>query len=317
VEFFRGKGIGMTASLESQPQNYSERGMSSSRGMLPQLSPREIGLLVLLLATVAVLYHHVVTNLVGQWWHDPEYSHGFFVPILAGWILWRERHKLLEILPAPSWWGVPIILCAMGLLIVGSFGAEIFVSRISLLILLAGLVIHFYGWNHFRPALAPWLVLFLMIPLPAILANQIVLPLQFVSSGLATGFMDLCNIPVYRQGNIIYLPSITLEVAEACSGIRSLMAMITLAVAYGYLLEQRAWKRVVLVLSAVPIAVLANGVRIMASGVLGQYLGRDKAEGFFHLFSGLVIFSFSFLLLWMLHSVLRRFSGAQQRESLA
>jgi exosortase len=307
----------MTASSEPQLENHSAGGVSSSVMVLPKLFSRQTALLVLLLATVAVLYHHVVTNLVGQWWHDPEYSHGFFVPILAGWILWRERRKLQEMLPDPSWWGVPIILCAMGLLIVGTFGAEIFVSRISLLILLAGLLIHFCGWNHFRPALSAWLVLFLMIPLPAILANQIVLPLQFVSSGLATGFMDLCNIPVYRQGNIIYLPSITLEVAEACSGIRSLMAMITLAVAYGYLLEQKAWKRVVLVLSAVPIAVLANGVRIMASGVLGQYLGRDKAEGFFHLFSGLVIFSFSFLLLWMLHALLRRFSGGPQRESLA
>jgi exosortase len=302
----------MTAS-----QGTEVKTQAAGSSVLSKFLSRKAGLFVLLLIPVAVLYHYVVPNLVGQWWHDPEYSHGFFVPILAGWILWRERRKLEEMAPDPSWWGVPIIVCAMALLIVGTFGAEIFVSRISLLILIAGLAIHFYGWNHFRPVLAAWLVLFLMIPLPAILANQIVLPLQFVSSGLATGFMDLCNIPVYRQGNVIYLPSITLEVAEACSGIRSLMAMVTLAVAYGYLLEQKTWKRIVLVLSAVPIAVLANGVRIMASGVLGQYFGRDKAEGFFHLFSGLVIFSFSFLLLWMLHSVLRKFRDTQQRESLA
>jgi len=205
----------------------------------------------------------------------------------------------------------------MGLLIAGTLGAENYVSRVSLLVLMVGLVIHFCGWNYFRVLFFSWLVLFLMIPLPAIVANQIVLPLQFLSSRLATGCMDLCSIPAYREGNIVYLPAIRLEVAEACSGIRSLMAMVTLAVAYGYLLEQKTWRRVVLVLSAVPIAVLANSVRITASGVLGQYWGRDKAEGFFHLFSGLVIFCFSFLLLWTLHALLRKFSKGDRRESLA
>jgi exosortase len=274
-------------------------------------------LVALLLAPLVPLYTYVVTNLVRQWWHDPDYSHGFFVPLLALWILWQRRGKLQETSLAPSWWGVVVTIAAMGLLVVGTLGAEIYVSRVSLLILAAGLVIYFYGWNHFRIAFFAWLVLFLMIPLPSIVANRIVLPLQFLSSSLAAGFMDLCKIPVYRQGNIIYLPSITLEVATACSGIRSLMAMVTLAVAYGYLLEQNAWKRAVLVISAVPIAVLANGVRIMASGILGQYWGREKAEGFFHLFSGLAIFSFSFLLLWISHAVLRKLSRGNRQESLA
>ena len=271
----------------------------------------------LLIATLIFLYFRVVASLIDQWLHDPDYSHGFLVPILAFWILWRQRRRLAELPAAPNWWGVPIVLAAMGLLILGTLGAENFVSRISLLIVIAGLVIHFYGWPHFRTALFSWAVLFLMVPLPAIIANRIVLPLQFISSGLATGFMDVCGIPVYREGNIIFLPSITLEVAEACSGIRSLMAMITLAVAYGYLLESKPWRRVVLIASAIPIAVIANSLRVMASGVLGQYWGRDKAEGFYHLFSGLIIFSFSFLLLWILHIVLRKFGEKQHVESLA
>jgi exosortase len=281
----------------------------------PNLS--KVAFSAVLVGTLAVLYFHVISGLVGQWLHDPDYSHGFLVPVLAFWILWQQRRRVEQLPSAPSWWGVPIILGAMSLLIVGTLGAENYISRVSLLIVIAGLVINFYGWSHFRIALFAWLVLFLMIPLPAIIANRIVLPLQFLSSALATGFMDLCGIPVYREGNIIFLPSLTLEVAEACSGIRSLMAMITLAVAYGYLLESKPWRRVVLVLSAIPIAVVANSLRIMASGVLGQYWGRDKAEGFFHLFSGLVIFSFSFLLLWLLHTVLRRFTEKAHAESLA
>jgi exosortase len=270
----------------------------------------------LLVATLVLLYSRVILTLVDQWLHDPDYSHGFLVPILAFWILWQQRRRLSGLPADPSWWGVPIVLAAMILLLLGTLGAENFVSRVSLLVVIAGLTIHFYGWQHFRAVLFAWLVLFLMIPLPAIIANRIVLPLQFISSGLATSFMDVCGIPVYREGNIIFLPSITLEVAEACSGIRSLMAMITLAVAYGYLLESKPWRRLVLVLSAIPIAVVANSLRVMASGVLGQYWGRDKAEGFYHVFSGLVIFSFSFLLLWILHAVLRKFGEKQHVESL-
>ena len=281
------------------------------------LSSSALALAAVLVVTVALLYFPVLSGLLQQWLHDPDYSHGFLVPFLALWILWQQRRRLEEMPPAPSWWGFPITLVAMVLLVVGSLGAENYISRASLLILVAGLIINFGGWPYFRVCFFAWLVLFLMIPLPAIIANRIVLPLQFLSSGLATAFMDLCGIPVYREGNIIFLPSITLEVAEACSGIRSLMAMITIAVAYGYLLESRPWKRVILVISGVPIAVVANSLRVMASGVLGQYWGRDKAEGFYHLFSGLVIFCFSFILLWILHTLLRKFGAKEHAESLA
>jgi exosortase len=305
--------VGKPVTLQQQDSPSSV----TSAGLQKSIPVSKLLILVLLLVTAVALYFKVGVALVSQWWHDPDYSHGFFVPFLALWILWDRRAKLQKVPPQPNWWGVPIVLAAMGALILGSLGAENFVSRVSILILIAGLVIHFYGWSYFRIILLPWLVLFLMIPLPAIIANRIVLPLQFLCSGLATGLMDLFNIPVYREGNVIHLPSITLEVAEACSGIRSLFAMITLVVAYSYLLEQKTWKRVVLVISAVPIAVLANSVRIMASGVLGQYWSRDKAEGFFHLFSGLVIFSFSFLLLWLLHALLRKLGSSRRQESLA
>lgn len=272
---------------------------------------------ILLILTLMALYGSVIISLVTQWLEDPDYSHGFLVPLFAGWMLWRCRAQLRETSRKPSWWGLPIIVAAMGLLILGTLGSENYLSRVSLLIVAAGLVINFCGWRCFRAGVFAWLVLFLMMPLPAIVFNRIVLPLQFFSSGLASGFMDLCGIPVYREGNIIYLPSITLEVAQACSGIRSLMAMLTLAVAYGYLLEQKPWRRVVLIFGAVPIAVLANSIRIMTSGVLGQYWGREKAEGFFHFFSGLVIFTFGFLLFWILHVVLRKFGFEQKRESMA
>ena len=202
----------------------------------------------------------------------------------------------------PTGTGLIIIVGALGELILGVVGAENFLSRTSLLFLLAGLIIYFCGWRFFRSVLFPWGVLFLMIPLPAIVFNQIALPLQFEASRLASGMLALVGVPVLREGNVIQLPSITLDVAEACSGLRSLASLITLAVIYGYLIERRIWRRVLLILVAVPIAIVANAVRIMGSGILGQYWDPDKAEGFFHLFSGWLIFGISCSLVIMFHA---------------
>jgi exosortase len=148
-------------------------------------------------------------------------------------------------------------------------------------------------------------VLFLAIPVPTLVFNKIAFPLQFFASRLASGLLGIFGVPVLREGNVIILPSITLDVVEACSGLRSLVSLITLAVFYGYLFERRTAIRVVLILSAIPIAVCANGFRIMGSGLLGEYWSPDKAEGFFHAFSGWLIFVISLFLLIGFHSSLR------------
>jgi exosortase len=170
-----------------------------------------------------------------------------------------------------------------------------------LLFLLAGLIIYFRGWRFFRTMLFPWAVLFLMIPLPTIVFNQIALSLQFQASRLAGSLLALVGVPILREGNVIRLPSLTLNVVEACSGLRSLASLVALAIFYGYRFEPRISRRMVLILSAVPIAVLANGVRIMGSGILGQYWSTEMAEGFFHLFSGWLIFLVSLGLLAAFH----------------
>ena len=256
---------------------------------------------------IALTYYKILASLVLQWLQDPNYSHGFFVPLFCGWILWKERKSLAEVPVEESWAGFVVILGALVILITGTLGAENFLSRTSFLFLLAGLIIYFRGWKLFRAVLFPWGVLFLMIPLPAIIFNEITLPLQFQASGLASNMLSLVGIPVLREGNIIYLPSITLDVADACSGLRSLVSLITLTVIYGYLFEAEKWRRALLVLSAIPIAVMANGLRIMGSGVAGQYWSPDKAEGFFHLFSGLLVFFVSFVLLLVVHGIVSSF----------
>lgn len=273
----------------------------AERSAYDRVALLQYGLLTL---CIVGLYFRILVQLVDSWIQNPNYSHGFFVPLFSAWVVWRERRRFAEAPVQPSNFGLMIILGALSILVLGVFGAELFLSRTSLLFLIAGVLIYFRGWKFFRVALFPWAVLFLMIPLPAIIFNQIALPLQFEASKLATGLLGMLGVPVLREGNIIQLPALNLDVVEACSGIRSLVSLITLAAFYGYLCEPRVWRRVLLVVAAVPIAVFANGVRIMGSGLLGQYWSPDKAEGFFHMFSGVLIFAVSILTMIALHQLL-------------
>lgn len=254
-------------------------------------------------ALFLLLYSRILLTLVTQWIDDPNYSHGFFIPLFCMWVIWKEKARIKEAPRNPTWWGLLVIFGALGVLVVGVLGAENFLSRVSLLLLIAGMILYFYGWAVYRALLFPWVCLFLMIPIPAIIFNQIALPLQFQASKLASGMLSLLGIPVFREGNIIHLPSLTLDVVEACSGLRSLISLIALATISGYLFGSPTPRRLLLVLAAIPVAVAANGFRIMGSGILGEYWSPEKAEGFFHLFSGLLVFLVSFCLLIAFHGL--------------
>ncbi len=266
-----------------------------------------------LVGLLAFLYSDILAQLVGDWWKDPNFSHGFLVPLFSAFVVWQNRKRLAALPAEPSWFGLAIVGGALGILIVGELGAEFFLSRSSLVLLIAGLLVYFLGWRHFRAALFPWAFLFFMIPIPALIFNQIAFPLQFLAARLASFLLVLSAVPVLREGNIIMLPTATLEVAQACSGIRSLMSLGALAVVYGYFLESRTFRRLLLALAAIPIAVAANGIRVMGTGLLGYYWDPEKAEGFFHTFSGWVIFIISFVMLVGFHAVMRWTSKKLQR----
>lgn len=259
-----------------------------------------------ILASLALwLYWSTVIHLVGQWWHDPNFSHGFFVPLFSAFVIWQERDRLARILSRPSWSGVAVLLAGLVVLIVGRLGAELFLARSSLLLVLAGVVILFLGWNLFRAVLFPWAFLLMMIPIPTIVFNQITFPLQLLASQVAATVLPVLGVPVLREGNVINLPAMPLEVAEACSGIRSLMSLVALAIIYGYLLEKRLWVRWLLALAAVPITVVANDVRIIGTGLLVQYWDPEAAEGYFHASWGWIIFVVSLIMLYALHGLVR------------
>jgi exosortase len=252
-----------------------------------------------------LLYVPTLSRLVSQWWRDPNFSHGFFVPLFAAFVIWQRRTRLAGATPRPSWSGVLILGFGLCVLILGQMGAEIFLSRFSLMIVLAGLVVLFLGWNFFRAVLFPWAFLALMIPIPAIVFNQITFPLQLLASKVASTTLPWFGVPVLREGNIINLPAMRLEVADACSGIRSLMSLTALAVIYGYLMERKTSLRVLLALASLPIAVAANSLRVVGTGLLVQYWDPDKAQGFFHEFQGWLMFVASLVMLYLLHRTIR------------
>jgi exosortase len=256
---------------------------------------------------VVAVYFRVVAGLVKTWWIDPDFSHGFLVPVFAAYLVWTKRKKLLNKGVAPTSSGIAVIALGLVILLLGEYGAEFFLSRLSLLILLAGLVLSFGGWQLLKELRFALLVLLLAIPLPAIIFNEITLPLQILASKLASHLLPLFGVPVLREGNVIVLPTMKLEVAEACSGIRSLVTLFTFAVFCGYFLEKSFLRRAAFALASIPIAIAANAVRIVGTGLCVQYWDPDMALGFFHEFSGWVMFLVALGGLFIVHRAMLLF----------
>ena len=236
---------------------------------------------------------------------NPDFSHGFLIVPFAIYLLWDKRKVLRDTPVRQTWSGVWLVIAAIFVLFLGVYGAELFLSRLSLVMLLGGIVWTLCGRAMLREMRFAILVLLLAIPIPAVLFNQITFPLQLLASRMASALLPLFGVPVLRDGNIIQLPSMQLEVAEACSGIRSLMSLLAVAIFYGYFLERNTWRRVVLALASIPIAVFANAARIVGTGLCVQYWNPDKAVGFFHEFSGWVMFIISLCCLYFVHTLMR------------
>lgn len=261
---------------------------------------------VVLLGLLSVLlYHRIAVKLVTDWYNLPDFSHGFLIPFFAAFLLWDKRHEIAGTPIAPSWAGVSLVVLGLCELMLGVFGADLFLQRTSFVLLVVGLVWTLLGKAMLSQLKFVLLVLLLAIPLPTILYNQITFPLQLRASQLASLILPLFRVPVLQDGNVIRLPSMPLEVAEACSGIRSLMSLFAVAVIYGYFLERTTLRRIVLALSSLPIAVAANVVRIVGTGLCVQYWDPDKALGFFHEFQGWLMFLVSLACLYLVHLAMR------------
>jgi exosortase len=259
-----------------------------------------------LLLSFGLLYREVLVKLVHDWLTDDNYSHGILIVPIALYLVWERRARLLGATPKPSALGLLVVLGSILTLMAGTLGAELFLTRISMIGIVFGTILFVLGWEHLRILLFPIAFLLLMIPLPAIIFNQIAFPLQLVASRFGEVTLRALNIPVLREGNVITLATTQLEVAEACSGIRSLISLLTLGIVYGYFVTPSGLARTMLALATIPVAILANGLRVAGTGVAAHYYGPAAAEGFFHTFSGWLVFVVSFAMLFLVHRLIAR-----------
>lgn len=272
---------------------------------LPELLKRYKIQFLLLVLMLGGVYHSIFADMVMDWYNDPDYSHGFIVPLISGYFVYQRREVLKKTIVSPYAPGLIVIVSGILLLLIGYMGTEYFTMRLSLIIILAGAILYFWGKEVFMILLLPGSYLVLMIPLPEIIYNAVAFPLKLFVAKYSVLFLQAIHITVYREGNIIMFPNVVLEVADACSGIRSLMSLIALSVAISFFVKTSNLKKALIVISAVPIAVLTNALRVIATGILAKHWGAAAAEGFFHEFAGMLVFGLAMLLLFIVGIMLR------------
>jgi exosortase len=246
----------------------------------------------IVLAALTFVYAPVVASLVRQWASDENYSHGFLVAPFALLAVWKARGALRALPARPHPAGLVVVVLGILLLTVGQFGAELFLTRISLVVVIAGSVLFLWGGAHLRRVAFALLLLLLVIPLPTLVLNRVSFPLQLLASRTAETALSAAGVPVLREGNVLVLPHGALEVAQACSGIRSLASLIALALILARFRHDPAspGRTALLAALAVPIAVIANAARVAGTGLAAAWVGQWAAEGFFHAFSGWLMF---------------------------
>ncbi len=268
---------------------------------------QQIAAVGLVLGALLVVYWSVIAGLIDAWSTDDNYSHGFFIVPLALFFGWERRRAILAAPYRPTMFGLVVVGGSLFLLVAGMLGAELFLARVSIIGALAGAILFLFGWPTLRVLLFPIAFMLLMVPLPAIIFNKIAFPLQLLASNVGESTISSLDIPILREGNVLILANARLEVAEACSGIRSLVSLFTLGIVFGYFVDQRVWVRTLIAFSAIPVAILANGLRVASAGVAAHNYGNAGVEGMFHEFSGWVVFVVAFLMMFGFQRILQRF----------
>ncbi len=277
--------------------------MSARTNYESTLAPVLIGVV---LAALLVLYLPFLKTLVAAWNTNDDYSHGYFIPAITAYMLYTLRKELRLMLVTPGNGGLLTILAGLLILVAGKIGSEFFLQRLSLVVVLLGIVHFLYGFNQLKKLAVPILYLLFMIPLPAIIWNKIAFPMQLFGSYLTEQVIYLIGIPVYREGNVLHLAETTLEVVAACSGLRSLVTLFALGGALAFFSDLSMLKKWVLFLAAAPIAIFANIIRLTATAILAQNYGSEVAHGFLHDFSGILIFVLGLMLLIAVNRLLAK-----------
>lgn len=263
----------------------------------------EFSVLLILWAVAFIL---VYPDLIHGWLKHSNNSHGILVPLVSLYFIWQKREKLRQVKISNSNWGAFILIISMGLYLLGYGGSIAVISRAMIVLSLIGLVLFALGTTFFKLLAFPLFFLLFMIPVPDSIVGVIALPLQLFATNISSFVIQALSLPVYQEGNMLYFTQTQLEVAEACSGIRSLVSLAMLGVIFAYMCDKGWGRKAILLASAIPLALFANILRVTGTGVLAHFYGDKVARGFIHEFSGLAAFAFGFVLLFLEYSLLNR-----------
>jgi exosortase len=277
----------------------SERKLAPTKTSLPWIT------LMWFAVLLTACYAPLLYGLVRQWFSDEDMSHGFLVPLVAGFIAWRRRSEWASARPQPNYWGLVLVGWGAVQALVGTLAAQLFIARTAFLVSLIGTVLLLGGVRVLKVLAFPLCLLVFLFPIPAILYARITLPLQLLASSVAEKMLSWIGVPVLRDGNVLELASQRLSVVEACSGIRSLLSLAFLTLVYAYFFEKSTWMRWLLLGSTIPIAIAANAIRVALTGLIGEYR-TDLAQGFLHVLQGWVLFMVALLLLAVFHRLVNR-----------
>ena len=264
-----------------------------------RLSALEWLQVLVLIALVGVLYGQVLVDLAGDWWTEPSFSQGLLIPPLALYVAWTRRSLTLAQPIQPDNRGVWLIGFSCLLFMLGKLSAEFFFPRISFVLLIAGLAWTFWGYARLRTLAFPFVLLATMVPLPTLVYNAVSAPLQLFASDVSTSLAQLLGVAVYRDGNIIHLANISLGVEEACSGLNSLSALMVVSLLIGFLICPRMSVRVLLFALSIPLSIAVNILRVTGTAIIADY-HEQFALGFYHSFTGWLVFIAGFAILYSL-----------------
>ncbi|MBU0983321.1 MAG: exosortase/archaeosortase family protein [candidate division Zixibacteria bacterium] len=265
------------------------------------------GLLLIPFAALVLVYLPTLMDLVVDWWQDDNYTHGFLVPLVSGYLVWSVRKELAELRPQTAGAGLVVLLAGMVLFVLGTGAAEYFTARFSFVLSLFGLTWYLLGHTFARRTWFAFFFLCFMIPIPYVIYYAVAGPMQLLASKVTATLLSAIGMGIVRQGNIIHIAGgYSLEVVEACSGIRSLMALLALGALYSYWSQKKPVAQVTLFLSTIPIAVFANVVRVFLTALLASTFVEEITAEPWHTIMGLSVFVVSYLCLAVAGVVIRK-----------
>jgi len=264
--------------------------------------------LVLLSSVLVLLYWPALKEFVYDWWHDDNYSHGFLIPFISAYFLWQKREQIKSADIRPHWMGLTILLVGLALAVIGTAAAEWYSVRFSIILVLLGIVLFLGGPSILKTVWFPIVFLLFAIPLPYTLFRKLTFPLQLFSTEVTHTIITALGMSALKQGNLIHLPNYSLEVVEACSGLRSIITLSALAAMFSHLSSGGIIKKTILFATAIPIAITANIVRLLVTVMGALIIGPTFAEGFLHDFSGLLVFLTGLFLFFCSEKLLTKIS---------